>query len=60
MLLVLSRRDCVRRPAGGTQPFAQELLDEKVGIFAAGVPLEGGLEEACRIAQYLGGLVLLS
>ncbi|MFN6096673.1 MAG: caspase domain-containing protein [Dolichospermum sp.] len=37
--------DC---PQGAHSPFAQELLDEKVGIFAAGVPLKGGLEEACR------------
>jgi hypothetical protein len=35
-------------PQGAHSPFAQELLDEKVGIFAAGVPLKGGLEEACR------------
>ena len=48
MLFVLSRRGSVRRPAGAHSPFAQELLDEKVGTFAAGVPLKGGLEEACR------------
>ena len=35
-------------PQGAHSPFAQELLDEKAGIFAAGVPLKGGLEEACR------------
>jgi hypothetical protein len=33
---------------GAHSPFAQELLDEKAGIFAAGVPLKGGLDEACR------------
>ena len=35
-------------PQGAHSPFAQELLDEKAGIFAAGVPLKGGLEEAGR------------
>ena len=35
-------------PQGAHSPFAQELLDEKAGIFAAGVPLKGGLEAACR------------
>ena len=59
-------------PQGAHSPFAQELLDEKAGIFAAGVPLKGGLEEAGEreapgsgsdaggIAQYPGGLVFLS
>jgi hypothetical protein len=35
-------------PQGAHSPLAQELLDEKAGIFAAGVPHKGGLEEACR------------
>ena len=35
-------------PQGAYNPFAQELFDEKAGIFAAGVPLKGCLEEACR------------
>jgi len=35
--------DC---PQGAHSPFAQELLDEKAGIFAAGMPLKGGLDEA--------------
>ena len=35
-------------PQGAHSPFAQELLDEKAGIFAAGVPLKGGLDQACQ------------
>ena len=43
-------------PSGSHSPFAQELLDEDAGIFAAGVPLKGGLEAACRrvSAQHQG------
>jgi hypothetical protein len=35
-------------PQGAHSPFAQELLDEKAGIFAPGVPLRGGLDQACK------------
>ena len=43
-------------PSGSHSPFAQGLLDEDAGIFAAGVPLKGGLEAACRrvSAQHQG------
>ena len=35
-------------PQGAHSPFAQELLDEKAGIFAAGVPLKGAWKRRGR------------